>query len=167
MGHRCLRRWLLQPLLSKLDIEQRLDVITYLLNTSDLHSYLQNTFLARIPDLDVIAAKLYKIHLGLSSSSSLADICKVYNVIGALRLVYTKLESMQADSSAHIQQAMQELVITPLKLAVEAFSKYSEFVEKFVDLERFKNSGDIVLSCHVSPELEKISEKMKKVDKQI
>lgn len=78
IGSRCLRRWLKQPLQDLKEIEKRLNVVESLFKDKTLMNYVRNDFLRKIPDLDKLYAKFYKVHSGKKYNASLVECAKVY-----------------------------------------------------------------------------------------
>jgi DNA mismatch repair protein MSH2 len=78
IGSRCLRRWLKQPLQDLKEIEKRLDVVECLFKDKQLINYVRNDFLRKIPDLDKLYAKFYKVHSGKKYNASLVECAKVF-----------------------------------------------------------------------------------------
>ena len=65
MGARCLKRWLKQPLQDINEIQIRLNVVEALLSDSELREHLRDEYLNKIPDLDKLYSKFYKVKSGL------------------------------------------------------------------------------------------------------
>ena len=78
IGSRCLRRWLKQPLQNLKEIEKRMDVVEGLIKDKALFNHVRNDFLKKIPDLDKLYAKFYKVHSKKKSSASLIECIEVF-----------------------------------------------------------------------------------------
>ena len=58
-------------------IQKRLDVVEGLIKDKNLLNHVRNEFLKKIPDLDKLYAKFYKVHSKKKYSASLIECIKV------------------------------------------------------------------------------------------
>lgn len=164
MGPKCLRRWVLQPLVDRSRIEQRLDLVEFLVTNQEFFDFMSNSFLARICDLDKIAAKLFKVKQNKITSSSLSDICRLYQVVQMCKAAHQYMsDQIQVDSNSDFssrvsragQTALPESksisrptdpnspyrhrlgrVHLGLQHCLEQFANYCETIERHIDMSR-------------------------------
>lgn len=164
MGPKCLRRWVLQPLIEKSRIEQRLDLVEFLVVNKPFYDFMSNSFLTRICDLDKIATKLFKVKQNKITNGSLSDICKLYQVIQMCKSAQQFInDQIAVDSNSGFgsrvsregQTAIPESTqisrpsaehspfahrLSRVQLAfghcLDLFSNYCETIEKHVDMSR-------------------------------
>ena len=165
MGQRCLRRWLMQPLAVREDIEDRQAAVGFLVGQEGFRGFVQNSFLSRMPNLELIAAKFYRFHSGQKSSCGLVEVVKVYQVVNSLRVLKAFFDGYECTNEE--REGIKFTIIEPIEMSIKAFDKYTEFVEKYVDLDRQKRTGEVVVLPAVCSELDIISEKLKNIEKDV
>ncbi len=82
MGSRCLLRWMKQPLQDLKEINRRLNAVESLIQDGDLLEHFRDAFLRRMPDLDKLFIKFYKVKSQIKRhNAGLSDVVKVYNFV--------------------------------------------------------------------------------------
>jgi DNA mismatch repair protein MSH2 len=189
MGRKSLRRWLLQPLVDHQRIEQRLDMVEFMVINDSFYDFISNAFLQKVCDLEKIASTFFKVKQKKICSNSLSDVCKLYQVISMCRstaqfiqhqinqdlgipLLKTgpKFADEEAPQAAHASRPSDpaspykhriSLLHTGLVHCLELFANYGETVEKYVDLSRV-DRGEFVVRSDAVPEAAKLLEKLGK-----
>lgn len=162
IGSRCLRRWLKQPLQDLKEIEKRLDVVECLFKDKQLINYVRNDFLRKIPDLDKLYAKFYKVHSGKKYNASLVECAKVYQLVGALKNFCNYL-------SENINEDTQDLCtyyLKDLRTNLADFEKFEEMIEQSLDMEKAKR-GEYIINPSFSPKLGELNKNIEKARTEI
>lgn len=165
MGRRCLRRWLLQPLASRDDLEERQTSVSFLVDNNQFREFVQNSFLKNIPDLATIATKFYRIHAGLRTGGGLSDVVRVYQVIKNLMVLKTFFDGFTVEAGD--KQAISSTILEPVDVCLQAFEKYLEFTEKYIDLDKQKKSGEVMVKPAISTELDELAKELAKIEKEV
>ena len=162
IGSRCLKRWIKQPLQNIEEIEKRFDCVESLVNDRQLLNHLQNEFLRKIPDLDKLYAKFYKIHSKKKHNGSLLDCIKVYQVVYSLKGFCEFLSNKMLDES----NAIVKHYLNELKNNLNDFEKFEEMIEQSIDMEKAKH-GEYLITSSFSPKLSQINKELNKFLAQI
>ena len=155
----------MQPLAVREEIEERQAAVSFLVDQSGFREFVQNSFLSRMPDLEFIAAKFYRCHSSQKSSCGLVEVVKVYQVVNSMRVLKAFFDGYECSNED--RESIRFSIIEPIEVSIKAFDKYTEFVEKYVDLEKQKRTREIVVLPAISTELDLISAKLKKIEKEV
>lgn len=137
MGKRMLKKWVIQPLLQKKDIEQRLDSVDLLLTDCDLRETLEETF-SGLPDLERFLARIH------SGNLKIKDFNRVIEGFEAILQLLEKLQKYQLTGS--LKYFLEQV---PQKLAECVKSWSGAF-----DRKKAVNEGVIVPEPGVEPEFD-------------
>lgn len=160
MGSRLLRKWLKQPLLSKFDIEERLDVVQVFATSFELRGELRDTVLPKMGgDLDRLGRKFS------ARKASLQDVVSLYRFVGQLPKLLDALREHEARSD-HEQALVHRKFTQPLDLVLKNFTQFARLVETAVDLAA-ANRHEFVLQPHFSPQLRELEEEKEEVRESI
>lgn len=157
IGSRLLRNWLQQPLQDIPTIENRLDVVQMLIEERDLRNYCQNDFLKKVPDLQKLFGKFYKVENGKKHNCKLMDCYKVYQLIGFIRQTLGWLSNFDSLYPECLAKNFTE----PLSVILEEFGKYEEFIENSLDMSRVR-FGEFIINSKFSSRLGEIERDLKK-----
>jgi DNA mismatch repair protein MSH2 len=193
MGRKSLRRWLLQPLIDRQRIDQRLDLVEYLLMNEVFYNFISQAFLQKVCDLEKIAAQFFKVKQKKICSNSLSDVCKLYQVISMCKataqFINDQVESdcgtfpLKGPHSFPDEEAPPRvsgsrpsdpgspykhrisLIQMGMTHCLGLFANYQETVERHVDLSRMER-GEFIVKSSVIPEAAELLEKLaaKKAD---
>jgi len=186
MGPRILRRWMLQPLVSKSRIEDRLDMVEYLVLNEPVWSFFTMNYLSAVSDLDAIGTRLFKVHQSKPAEKSLMDICKVYQAVrlsnSAYQFVRQQIDfdlgrkvgiSKEFEANEELEESVRhcpssdqspfghrlDKIAHGFGKALELFNKYIELVEKYIDVGRLEQ-GEVVVKHSASPEISAAEDKV-------
>jgi DNA mismatch repair protein MSH2 len=162
IGSRCLRRWLKQPLQDLKVIEKRLDVVEGLIKDKALLNHVRNEFLKKIPDLDKLYAKFYKVHSKKKYSASLIECIKVYQLVAALKSFCNYLNDYTSKQDEHLYK----YYLDDLSTNLEDFEKFEEMIEQSIDMGRAKR-GEYIINPSFSPKLGELNRSIEQVREQI
>lgn len=157
IGSRCLKRWLKQPLQDPNEINRRLDVVECLVKDRNLLSHLQNEFLRKIPDLDKLYAKFYKVYSKKKHGSNLIDCVKVYQVVTTVKNNCEYLGGYMSDEA----EPLMKYFLNDLRQCLQDFAKFEELVEQSIDMDRARK-GEYVVNPAFSPKLGEIDKRTKR-----
>jgi DNA mismatch repair protein MSH2 len=76
-------------------INKRLDIVELLVGNVYLRTKVQDDFLKKIPDIDKLQSKFYKVFAGKKHGAGLIDCVKVYTLVNNLKKNTELLESVQ------------------------------------------------------------------------
>lgn len=154
IGTRVLRRWLKQPLQDPAEINKRLDIVQYFKENKELREFMHNDFLRKIPDLDKLTSKFYKVYSKKKHNCALVDCMKVYQLSANLKALMNFITE-NCIKDAVIQANLQQ----PLQQIIEDFSQLEHLMERAIDLEKVQSNEYVVNS--------KFNEKLNSLNKQI
>ena len=162
IGSRCLRRWLKQPLQDPKEINRRLNIVKVFVDETGLREEISNDFLRKIPDLDKLYSKFYKVHSKKRHSGSLIDCIKVYQLVKNIKVVINTLGKFEKESTMILKDNYLDLFEDCMK----DFEKLEEMIEKAIDLEKAKE-GEYLIRPQFSNKLKDLSIEISKVLKEI
>lgn len=168
IGSRTLRRWMKQPLQKQEDIERRLDLVEILVEATSMREELALDFLRKIPDLDKLYAKFYKVHSKQRHNAGLVDCLKVYQLVGAIRAVLSALQKYAEGGARKVRNftVFQRNFIEPMEECLRDFEKLEEMIEKAIDLEKARD-GEYMIRPQFSKRLTELSQEIGKTLKEI
>ncbi|KAG2734366.1 hypothetical protein G9P44_002372 [Scheffersomyces stipitis] len=146
-GSRLLSQWLKQPLTSLSMIEERLDLVNYLVDDTNFRVYANQEFLSQVPD---IRRLLKKISNGLSKSTGnenkkLEDIVVLYQLVLALPAFIDMSKMVIADieekDSLPVANLIKKHWLEPVEKSLESLSKFQEMIETTIDLSPLESSS--------------------------
>ena len=170
LGPRTLERWLRQPLLDVSAINERLDLVELLKDSTVLRNTLVDGPLKGVPDLETIVGKMTRRTAGL------AEILRLYMFARAIPgcvMALTQLCAPQVDEEDEgpervKRDAQRDLLrrkyLAPLERIVDKFSLLCKMVETVVD---FSALPDLMVSARHSPQLQELSAQREKILKKI
>ncbi|CAD8043757.1 unnamed protein product [Paramecium primaurelia] len=153
MGKRCLRRWIKMPLQSIQEINQRLNIVEYLYQNSSFRAFLNEDFLKRIPDLDKLYAKFYKVASDKRNNANLSDCVKVYQLIQKIKDIIKRVNQELYQSQNSI---LQEIFLKPFEENLSDFERLEEMIEKSIDLSK-AYTGEFIVNPRFSEKLMQLS----------
>lgn len=161
-GIRLLNEWLKQPLTDLARIEQRHDLVDYLIDQLELRQMLQTDTLPMIPDLRRLTKKLNK-------NGNLEDVLKIFQFSQKIPEVAQLLESFLEDdnSNSKVKSLIKMVWLDPLTSHLDPLSKFQEMVETTVDLEAFETNNQFMIKVEFNEELAKIREQLDSLREQI
>ncbi|XP_034934485.1 DNA mismatch repair protein Msh2 [Chelonus insularis] len=139
-GHRLLTLWIKQPLQDLSLITERLDIVEFFVNNSEIRSNVNGDYLKRIPDLEQLVKKI------LRKKAKLRDIYKVYECINNLPNLVECLSSSGAPA------ALKSMITESLKESMNDMEKYQEMVEKTIDFDSIE-TGEYLIKPDFTEEL--------------
>jgi DNA mismatch repair protein MSH2 len=162
IGSRCLRRWLKQPLQNLKEIEKRMDVVEGMIKDKALFNHVRNDFLKKIPDLDKLYAKFYKVHSKKKYSASLIECIKVYQLVAALKSFCNFLNEHTSKQDEHLYK----YYLDDLQGNLEDFEKFEEMIEQSIDMNKAKR-GEYIINPSFSPKLGELNKNIEEVRSRI
>lgn len=162
IGSRCLRRWMKQPLQDLKEINRRLEIVKIFFEETSLREEIINDFLRKIPDLDKLYSKFYKVHSHKKHSGSLIDCIKVYQLVKNMRVAVNILGKNDRENTS----ILKDFYLDPFVVCLNDFEKLEEMIEKAIDLEKAKE-GEYLIRPQFSNRLKEISNEISVILKQI
>eukprot|EP00316_Scyphosphaera_apsteinii_P000388 CAMPEP_0119326074 /NCGR_PEP_ID=MMETSP1333-20130426/67397_1 /TAXON_ID=418940 /ORGANISM="Scyphosphaera apsteinii, Strain RCC1455" /LENGTH=957 /DNA_ID=CAMNT_0007334263 /DNA_START=94 /DNA_END=2967 /DNA_ORIENTATION=+ len=153
-GSRTLRKWFKQPLLSRHDINTRLDLTQAFCSSFELRSMLRDEVLPSMAcDVDRLSRKLF------AAKGTLQDVVMLYQFVGGLPRVLQVLQSAESVSSLSDEQAalLRSEFADPLTGVHNDFSNFIKLVEAAVDLDAIARH-EYLIQPHFNQELREINE---------
>jgi DNA mismatch repair protein MSH2 len=135
-GSRLLSQWLKQPLTNLHLIEERQELVSFLLDDTSLRTFLSQTWLSQVPDIKRL---MKKIHTGISKPSSnqnkkLEDVVRLYQLVRALPDLINMLEAYDGPLIA-------KYWLEPITKSHESLLKFQELIETTIDLSPLESSS--------------------------
>ncbi|EYC06182.1 hypothetical protein Y032_0077g1076 [Ancylostoma ceylanicum] len=157
-GQRLLREWLARPLCDLRQITDRQDVVESLVANSEVRQTLSDTLLPKVPDSTLLARKL------VLSKAKLQDCYRVYQLAVLLRHFERALRDLY-DNDEKNAAAIKDMMLEPICYALLHFEKYCQLIRSTVDEEYHDKTGDFRIRPDIDPELLRISDDMRDLEK--
>jgi DNA mismatch repair protein MSH2 len=135
VGSRLLSQWLKQPLMSKVEIEKRQQLVEAFVNDTELRQIMQEEHLRSVPDLYRLAKKFQR------NKANLEDVVRAYQVVIRLPGFLGTLEGVMDET---YRDPLDEAYTTKLREYLDSLSKLQEMVETTVDLDALDNHEYII-----------------------
>ncbi|KAM3965060.1 DNA mismatch repair protein spel1 [Aphomia sociella] len=148
-GKRLLAQWLRQPLRDINLINERLDVVELLMNSSQLRLQLYDDHLRRIPDLQALARRLTR------KKANLHDCYKIYQAINRLPSL---LQCLAETNNATVHSSLSE----PISELNEDLNKFQQMIEATIDMDAV-DRGDFLVKPSFDEQLQALSEQLEKL----
>ncbi|KAK6842769.1 DNA mismatch repair protein msh-2 [Apiospora arundinis] len=136
-GSRLLAQWLKQPLMSRDEIEKRLQLVEAFTNDTELRQTMQEEHLKSIPDLYRLAKRFQR------NKANLEDVVRAYQVVIRLPGFLGTLEAVMDEQ---YKDPLDEAYTNKLRQVSDSLGKLAEMVETTVDLEALDNHEFIIKS---------------------
>jgi len=135
-GSRLLSQWLKQPLTNLNLIQERQELVSFLLDDTSLRTFLSQTWLSQVPDIKRL---MKKIHTGVSKPSSnqnkkLEDVVRLYQLVKVLPDLINMLEAYDAPLIA-------KYWLEPITKSHESLLKFQELIETTIDLSPLESTS--------------------------
>ena len=173
MGSRLLERWLRQPLLDPVAINQRLDIVEVLKENTLARTQLADGPLKASPDLDTVIAKMQR----KSGGAGLAEVYRLYVFTRSLPVLVSSLETLvqQCGTATDAQPAKSDdeqgekiksfetRFVKPLTSIADKFAKFQQLVEHVIDMDQLP---ELFVSAKHDEELGQLAREKADVQKQ-
>ncbi|TVY33112.1 DNA mismatch repair protein [Lachnellula subtilissima] len=130
VGSRLMAQWLKQPLMSKVEIEKRQQLVEAFVEDTELRQTMQEEHLRSIPDLYRLAKRFQK------KLANLQDVVRAYQVVIRLPNIIGTLEGVMDEQ---YKDPLDEAYTTKLREYSDSLAKLAEMVETTVDLDAMDN----------------------------
>jgi DNA mismatch repair protein MSH2 len=130
IGSRLMAQWLKQPLMSKVEIEKRQQLVESFVEDTELRQTMQEEHLRSIPDLYRLAKRFQK------KMANLEDVVRAYQVVLRLPNIIGTLEGVMDEQ---YRDPLDEAYTTKLREYSDSLAKLLEMVETTVDLDAMDN----------------------------
>jgi DNA mismatch repair protein MSH2 len=135
VGSRLLSQWLKQPLMSKQEIEKRLQLVEAFANDTEFRQTMQEEHLKSVPDLYRLVNRFQR------NKANLEDVVRAYQVV--IRLPGF-LGTLDAVMDEQYKDPLDEAYTTKLREISDSLGKLAEMVETTVDLDALDNHEYII-----------------------
>ncbi|RCN23797.1 MutS family domain IV, partial [Ancylostoma caninum] len=161
----CSGEWLARPLCDLRQITDRQDVVESLVANSEVRQALSDTLLPKVPDSTLLARKLVLSKAKLQvQQQSRSDCYRVYQLAVLLRHFERALRDL-FDNDEKNAAAIKDLMLEPICYALLHFEKYCQLIRSTVDEEYHDKTGDFRIRPDIDPELLRISDDMRDLEK--
>ena len=128
-GTRTLRTWLMQPLQSIADINNRLNTVEALLSTTSFNIEMRNSYLSKIDDIQTINMKISRyINDKSKSTLKLVDCAKLQRCICVCKDLHAYLVNYEGVN----KQLIVDKYITPLESLLKFLTKLDELIAETI-----------------------------------
>ncbi|KAK6200902.1 muts domain V-domain-containing protein [Scheffersomyces amazonensis] len=153
-GSRLLSQWLKQPLTNLSMIEERQDLVSYLISNTNLRVFLSQEFASQVPDIKRL---LKKISVGVGKSvgnenKKLEDVVRLYQLILVLP---TLIETLKTEAEGN--SLVEKYWLQPIQRDYELLLKFQELIETTIDLSPLEASSSFDLlntDFNIKPEFD-------------
>lgn len=135
VGSRLLSQWLKQPLMSKDEIEKRLQLVEAFANDTELRQTMQEEHLKSVPDLYRLANRFQR------NKANLEDVVRAYQVVIRLPGFLGTLEAVMDEQ---YKDPLDEAYTNKLRELSDSLGKLADMVETTVDLDALDNHEYII-----------------------
>ncbi|KAK5661768.1 hypothetical protein OQA88_9869 [Cercophora sp. LCS_1] len=135
VGSRLLSQWLKQPLMDKVEIEKRQQLVEAFANDTELRQTMQEEHLRSIPDLYRLSKRFQR------NKATLEDVVRAYQVVIRLPGFLGTLEGVMDEA---YRDPLDEAYTNKLRELSNSLVKLSEMVETTIDLDALDNHEFII-----------------------
>ncbi|KXJ89501.1 putative DNA mismatch repair protein msh-2 [Microdochium bolleyi] len=135
VGSRLLSQWLKQPLMDKVEIEKRQQLVEAFVNDTELRQTMQEEHLKSVPDLYRLANRFQR------KKANLEDVVRAYQVVIRLPGFLGTLEGVMDEV---YKDPLEEQYTKTLRDMSNSLGKLAEMVETTVDLDALDNHEFII-----------------------
>lgn len=135
LGSRLLSQWLKQPLMNKVEIEKRQQLVEAFVNDTELRQTMQEEHLRSVPDLYRLAKRFQR------NKANLEDVVRAYQVVIRLPGFLGTLEGVMDEI---YKDPLDEAYTNKLRELSDSLGKLAEMVETTVDLDALDNHEFII-----------------------
>ncbi|KAJ1324463.1 DNA mismatch repair protein MSH2 [Microdochium nivale] len=135
VGSRLLSQWLKQPLMDKVEIEKRQQLVEAFINDTELRQTMQEEHLKSVPDLYRLANRFQR------KKANLEDVVRAYQVVIRLPGFLGTLEGVMDEL---YKDPLEEQYTKKLRDMSNSLGKLAEMVETTVDLDALDNHEFII-----------------------
>ncbi|XP_039754899.1 DNA mismatch repair protein Msh2 [Pararge aegeria] len=148
-GKRLLAQWLRQPLRDINLINERLEIVELLVNSSQLRLQLHDDHLRRIPDLQALARRLTR------KKANLHDCYRIYQAINRLPSL---LQCLAEADNATVHSSLAE----PISELNDDLDKFQQMIETTVDMDAV-DRGDFLVKPSFDEQLQSLAGELEKL----
>lgn len=159
MAERTLKQWLFQPLQSKVEINYRTTTVRTYIQNIDVRRQIKK-LLKKMPDIDKIITRLFRLKYNRRNNTGLADCYKLYT---ALKMVNSCV--LDFESVCRYEQDFN--LLNMLKSIDDGYVKFYKMIEEALDFERIEQTGECFINPLCSKELLRIKNAMDEKEKLI
>lgn len=155
MGSRLLERWLRQPLLDPVEINQRLDIVEVLKNNTVIRTQLADGPLKSSSGLDTVISKMQR----KTGGAGLSEVFRMYVFTRSLPELISTLTTLvqQCEGTSDMDRCktFEERFVLPLTKIADKFSMLQQLVEHVIDMDQLP---DLLISPKHDTSLSDLSE---------
>lgn len=152
-GQRLLALWLQYPLMSKESIDNRLDIVDYFANNSEMRSVCYDESLKKIPDLLKIAFRVQK------KTCSIKDLVSMYEVNKAAQTLVSTYLHIESTSGRESVKAVSEL-FEWIRDASHRLASFSQLLEESLVLDRTDEFNEYMLKPMINDDIAKMTDEI-------
>lgn len=161
-GSRMLMEWIKQPLTDVSKINERHDLVEFMVDQIELRQVLQTDYLPSFPDIRRLRKKL-------SKNGNLEDVLKMYDFARAIPGLSSTLTTFLED--ANMDKVINDLVskwwLIPMNSDIEPLSKFQEMVETTVDFDAYEKHNKYMIRTQFDEELAQIRSRLDELKSKI
>jgi len=157
-GSRLLQQWLKQPLLDPVMINERLDLVQVMVNSTEMRQMLHEDLLRKFPDFQRLSAKFG------SAKVSLQDMYKVYVALSHLLSLVSCLQDFAGEGDCYA--ILQDNFIKDLQGAHKDFEKFYQMVESTMDMEQVEE-GHFMIKPEFDDNLKELRDELDSIESKI
>jgi len=157
-GARLLQQWLKQPLMDPVMINERLDLVEIMVNSTEIRQMLFEEHLRKYPDFQRLSAKFG------SSKASLQDLYKVYVALSKLDPLVNCLQEYHGEGGNYA--VLQDNFIKDIQEAQKDFEKFYQMVETTLDLKQVEQ-GQFLIKPDFDDNLGELREQLDNVEQKV
>lgn len=155
-GQRLLALWLQHPLKSKSKIDQRLDIVQYLVDNIELRTICHDDYLRKIHDLLRLS---YKVH---KEKCTISDLVKIYQSCEAATSLCKSFQHINNISNIKAPEAVNKL-FSWVHTSAQELQEFSNLVENSIDIKNQDETGEYMIKPDSDEDIARVSLEMNSI----
>lgn len=139
-GSRLLSQWLKQPLTDLKQIEERQDLVSHMIEDTNLRVFITQDWLSQVPDIKRLMKKISSAtkRFIANENKKLEDVVRLYQLVKTMpdliNMLSMACDDLKDSGNNRVGELISKLWLEPVQKSYESLIKYQELVETTIDL---------------------------------